>query len=121
MNNRPRKTIRLNYWKASPEMAAHITLYGSPAEIRIAANQKSFIGVREDGITLSGGTPSKINIQGLSDSMRYAGLIGDLPFPLSLVPVTLVNPMPSQVIIPPFMDMIPTVMRIGVAATGMIL
>ena len=109
MTIRPRKLIRLNYWKDKPELAAMIAIMGDPAEVRMAASPKSFVSVHEEGITLSGGFPSKIQVQGLSNSFVFAGMVQNLPFPLTLIPSTVASPMPQQVMKPPLAAILPMI------------
>lgn len=106
---RPSKVIRLNYWKTNKELAAMISVMGDPAEVRIAASPKSFVSVHEEGITLSGGFPSKIQVQGLSNSFIFAGMVQDVPFPLTLIPSTIASPIPRQIMRPPLMQILPTI------------
>lgn len=118
---RPQKTLRLKYSKPKEGTGAHVTVLGNPSEVRVAGSDNCFIGVRENGITLAGGSPSVINIQGLSSSMRYAGMLSDLPFPLSLMPTTMATPFPKQMVTPPFMDMIPIISELSLAAAAMVI
>lgn len=110
MPRRPQKTIRLNYHMPDPDYAANITVFGEPAEVRMASSPDTFVSIRKNGLSFSGSFPSKINIQGMSNSMKYAGgMIQDLPFPMALIPVTLATPFPKQIIIPPFNEILGTV------------
>lgn len=113
-NERPMKVIRLNYWddEASQKPRAHITMLAEPDEVRIGVD-KTFIGVSEDRLSLSGGYPSKFNIQGLSTSMRYAGMLQDSPFPLSLIPSTVATPFPKQIVVPPFLNTLPEIAKLA--------
>jgi hypothetical protein len=99
--SRPTKVFRLNYWNSDPELAAQFAILGKPSEIRISSSDKTFISIRDKGITLSPGTGNSVNIQGLSQGIVYAGMVGDLPFPMSLLPSTAVTPLPKQIIKPP--------------------
>ena len=110
--NRPQKTFRLNYWKVDPEFAAHFTVCGDPAEVRMAVNQKQFVAVHEKGITLSPGLSNSVNIQGLSHNLKYGGMLTDLPFPMSLIPSTLATPMPKQVVVPPLVKELPQIKQV---------
>ena len=114
---RPSKFLRLNYWQMSPEFGACIGVLGGPNEIILQATQKSFISIKEDVLTLSGGFPSKINIQGMPESIRYGGMLQDLPFPLSLVPSTIATPMPRLIIVPPFMGLLPQLTQLASVAS----
>lgn len=106
--DRAKKVIRLRYWGPAAKDDAHITFLEDPGELRLGVGGKSFFSVKEDQITLSGGTPSVFNIQGMSSSMKYAGMIQDLPFPLSIMPTTPYNPFPKQIMIPPMVNLIET-------------
>lgn len=104
--NRPSKIFRLNYWDNDPKLAASITLLGEPGEIRIQANPMSFISMKNGSMTLSPGNGGRINVQGLPASMKYAGMIQSVPFPLSLIPSTAVTPIPQHIIVPPFKGLV---------------
>ncbi len=109
---RPGKTLKLKHWESGKKSAAHVTVLAEPDEVRISAG-KSFITVKEDYASISGGTPSVINIQGLSSSMRYAGMLQDSPFPLSLLPSTMMTPFPKQIIAPPFLRLLPEIAKLA--------
>lgn len=113
---RPSKLLRLNYWQMTPEFGACIALLGDPAEVRIQSNQKSFISVREDSVTLSGGFPSVFNIQGMSSSFKFGGMLQDTPFPLTMMPQTY---LPRQIWSPPFMSMLPALNQLGSVASAL--
>ena len=115
---RPVKPMRLNYYRSMPEFHACISVLGDPAEVRISASKESFISVRDGGITLSGGTPSKINIQGMPDSIRYAGLITQQRFPLTLLPSNIFLPIPANRFNPPFRDLVKTIGTMSALATA---
>jgi len=119
MSTRPQKTWRMSYWSETGDVEAHISLLGDPGEVRIGVGGKSFIGVKEDSLTLSGGTPSRINIQGLSHNMKYAGMIQDLPWPLTMIPSTVATPFPNQIIVPPLLEQLPTIQQVAAIATSM--
>jgi hypothetical protein len=103
---RPQKIIRLNYAVSSPDMYANISIFGNPSEVRITSGEKSFISVKETGVTIGASSPAKINIQGMSGSMIYGGLLQDLPFPMSTMPVTPATPFAKQVFKPPMKELI---------------
>jgi len=103
---RPKKIIRLNFYNSNPAMGAHLTILGSPSEVRLGASPSSFMAVGTDGISLSPGLSNDVNIQGLSHNLKYAGMISDLPFPLSIIPVTIATPLPNQVMVPPMGELI---------------
>ena len=108
---RPQKTIRLNY--TDPEETAAITILGDPPEMRVGSAPNSFIATSPDGTSISGGFPSTINIQGMSSSMRYAGMLQDIPFPLSMIPSTAATPAPKQIFKPPFMEQLPMINQLA--------
>ena len=112
---RKQKTIRLDYLRNRPNNSmAAFTLFSGPAEARISVNQKQFIAINEKtGISLAPGTGSQINIQALPQSMRYGGMLMDLPFPLSIMPVTPFTPFPNQFIVPPLLGLVPTLAQLS--------
>jgi hypothetical protein len=116
---RPAKIFRLNLWDLGEDVSAAITLLGAPGEIRIQANQESFMNVRPDGLSLSPGRGNKISIQGLPATMRYAGMIQAVPFPLSLIPSTAITPIPQHVIVPPFKRLVPLLTKFANIASKM--
>jgi len=117
-NSRPKKALRLNYWSGNSTKAG-ITVYGEPDEVRIHANEKSFINVKEDRVTISGGQPSTINIQGLPQSMRYAAMIEATPWPLSMIPSTVATPIPQQIIKPPLVDLVPVIQQLSIILSSL--
>lgn len=120
MSTRPLKTWRMSYWNTdSSDAEASISLLGDPGEIRVSVGGKSFLGVKEDSLTLSAGTPAKINVQALSHSFKYGGMIQDLPWPLTMMPSTTYTPFPKQIISPPFLEQLPTIQQVAVIATSM--
>lgn len=120
MSQRPQKTWRMTYWGTEADAAeAHISLLKNPGEVKLGVGSKSFLSMKEDGLTLSGGFPSKINIQGLSSSFKYAGMIQDLPWPLTLIPSTTFTPLPKQIIVPPFVEQMPTIKQVAIIATSL--
>lgn len=120
MKRRRKKTIRLEYWGEDNSDTPHVTFLDDPREVRISAGPKSFISVHEDMISISGGQPSKINIQGLSNSMNYAGMIQDRPFPLTLIPSTIATPFPQQVVVPPFKELLPLLKDFSTIASSFV-
>lgn len=117
---RPRKIIRLSYWKEQSADEPLIMLLGNPGELRFSAGKKSFVSLKEGNVSISGGMPSTINIQGLSTSMKYAGMIQDLPFPLSIMPTTPYNPFPKQIINPPMKDLLPMIKDLSSLAQSLV-
>ena len=118
---RPMKVWKLNYWKADPEFAAALTVLGDPAEVRLAAADDAFISLRSGsfgGMTFSPGFGKRINIQALSGQMRYGGMIQDLPFPLSIIPVTPFTPFPNQNFRPPLENVLPAIRQFAIIASS---
>lgn len=121
MSTRPQKTWRMSYWgtpdgKAEP----HISILGDPGEARIGVGAKSFVSIKENGVTLSGGFPSKINIQGMSSSMKYAGMVQDLPWPFPLLASTSFTPLPKQIFVPPLVEELPLIQQVAIIATSLV-
>lgn len=117
---RPQRTWRTSYWVGDTEdVQGAISILGDPGEVRLGVGPKSFISIQEDRISISGGTPSTISIQGLSGNMRYAGMIQDLPWPLTMIPSTTFSPLPNQLIVPPFLEQLPTIQQVAVIATSL--
>lgn len=110
MSERKQRTIKLNYWD---DTGPHITLLEDPNEVRIASSDKSFMSLKDGHLTLSGGAPSKINIQGMSSSFKFAGMISDMPFPLTMIPSTMATPIPRQKVELPFMNIMPEIMKLS--------
>ena len=115
---RPQKIWKLNHWKNNEDFKASIVLLAEPNEVRISSGPKTFISVRDDGITLSPGTGSSVNIQGMSQNFKYGGLLSDLPFPLSLVPSTLATPFPAQFFSPPLGKLISIIKQVSVLSAA---
>lgn len=101
MSDRKQRIVKLDY-ESIDSPSPGIALFSDPAELRLFSSGSSFLNIRDNGITISGGIPSVINIQGMSSSFRYAGMLQDLPFPLSLIPSTAATPLPKQIPKPPF-------------------
>lgn len=121
MARRGMKIWKLNYWKVDPEYAAQITLMAEPAEVRIAAADNAFMSVRSGaggGITLSPGPGKNINFQAMPGNFRYGGMLQDLPFPLSIIPVTPFTPFPNQYFRPPLENILPTVAQFAIIASS---
>lgn len=103
MERRPAKIVRLNFvQKNSPFLA----VMADPGEVRMAASEKSFISVKEDGITISPSVPGKLNLQGLPGVIKYGGMLQDIPFPLGLLPAPF---LPKQIFVPPLGELLPTI------------
>lgn len=108
---RPGKFIRLNF--VSQGNAAMVAVLGDPNEVRISGSVRSFISVKEDGISIAAGMPSKISIQGLPGTFVYGTMIKDLPFPMGLIPGML----PKQVWVPPMAELLSTVRELSVLSS----
>jgi hypothetical protein len=106
---RPCKTTRLNHSLGNQDFGAAVQILGRPDEVKVMANDKTFISVREGGISISPGAGNNISFQGLPQNMRYAGMLMDLPFPLSLIPTTPFTPWPNQIIAPPLAPIMDTI------------
>ncbi len=111
--NRPGKFIRLNFAKQDPEV--FLALLGDPAEARLSVSKENFISIKEGVISISPGLPGKINIQGLPGTLKYGGMISELPFPLAMLPKTPLTPLPTHIIQPPLLELLPTIR--GIVAT----
>ncbi len=120
MTVRPQKPWRLNYWGDIGDAEPHMSLLGDPGEARIGVGAKTFISVKEDSITLGGGFPSRINVQGLSSSFKYAGMIKPVGFPLSLIPSTIFTPFPRERFEPPLRESLGTIRQTAIIATSLI-
>ena len=111
------KTYRLNYSFINDEPTSAIQILDNPAEIKIQANDKSFITVREGGVSFSAGIGNQFNFQGLPQNFRYGGMLQDLPFPLSIIPTTPFTPWPNQIIAPPLAPIMDTLRLVtGIAS-----
>ena len=118
---RPQKTWRMSYWGVPGDTSAeaYVSILDDPGEVRFGVGAKSFISVKEDGMTLSGGVPSKINIQGLPGSIKYAGMVQDINWPLTMIPSTVATPIPRQRVVPPLLEVLPTIQQVAIIATSM--
>lgn len=119
-DERAKKVIRLHYWGPTRDDEPYLTLLDTPGELRMGVGPKAFISVKKDQISLSGGTPSVISIQGMSSSMKYAGMLQDLPFPLTMIPSTTFTPLPKQIMVPPLLDMLETVRQVATIASSLV-
>ena len=118
---RPMKCIRINYAQNVPSrhMAA-FSIFGDPAEARMSVNNGQFVAVNEKtGVSMSPGFGKQINIQALPHNMRYGGILMDLPFPLSVIPVTPFTPFPNQLFVPPMLGLVPTLLQIALILGSM--
>ena len=97
-----------------------MSFMANPGELRLGVGDKSFMSFKDNQISLSGGTPSVFSIQGMSSSMKYAGMIQDLPFPLSIMPTTPYNPFPKQIMIPPMLELIETIGQVASMASSLL-
>lgn len=120
---RAQKTFRINFWKQDPEFAANLTLFAAPAEARLSASDSTFISVRggeNKGITIAPGTGASVNLQIMPQNLKYAGMITDLAFPMSLIPSTMSTPFAKQVISPPLIKQMPAIKQIAQAAASFV-
>lgn len=114
---RKTKTYRLSHSFIDADPTAAIQILDSPAEIKIQANDKTFVTIREGGVSFSAGIGNQFNFQGLPQNMRYAGMLCDLPFPLSIIPTTPFTPWPKQIICPPLAPIMDTLRLVtGIAS-----
>ena len=104
---RKAKYIRLSY--RGNEIGPTLALLAGPNEARLGASDKSFISLKEDGITIAPGSPGSINFQTLPGGSKYAGMVQDLPFPLAMLPKTLASPLPTHVFTLPMEEFIPAI------------
>jgi len=113
MAQRPQKIWKLNYWSTVLKANPQIQLLQNPAEVKISTSPTSFIGVGDGYVSISGGQPSKISIQALPEQVTYAGILGQVPFIMQMIPSTLVTPIPQTRFKPPFQELIPLVSQIA--------
>jgi len=112
---RKKKVIKLNFMNNVDLKTAYIAQLDQPHELRMGVGPNTFLDIQNNIITLSGGTPSQFNIQGLN--LMFAGMIQTSTFPFSLIPSTIATPNPAQSIKPPFLDLIPVIQQISIAAS----
>lgn len=118
---RRKKVFKLNYLHQNSGLKdAHISLLDGPDEVRLGVGADTFLSIRDGIISLGAGTPSTINIQGFSSSMVFAGMVRNQSFPLTLFPSTIASPIPQQAIAPPFLDLIPQLQQLAIAASMMV-
>tara|TARA_Y100000034_G_scaffold135544_1_gene207924 strand:+ start:2553 stop:2897 length:345 start_codon:yes stop_codon:yes gene_type:complete len=75
----PQKIWQLDPW--DEEGTSHVTL--RQKEVIVGASSTSFLHVNEDGISLYGGSPSRITLGTLSPS--YCSFVVDMPWPATLL------------------------------------
>ena len=107
MARRKAKYFRIDYKNA--EVGPAVSLFKDPDEARIGATDKAFISIKADGITIAPGSPGSINFQTLPGGNKYAGVIQDLPFPLAMLPKTLVTPLPTHIFTLPLEEFMPAI------------
>jgi hypothetical protein len=117
---RPQKTWKLNHWNRDRGNTPFFQLSGNEPEAKMAANQKTFISAREGGISISPGPGNNVNFQGLSHNMKYGGMIQDLPFPMSMIPITPFTPFPLQTFSPPLKELVPIIAQLSVMASSFV-
>ena len=113
--SRKTKSVKLDYWDEGE--GAHVTVADDPNEVRIGVDPKNFISIREGVVNISPGLGGKFNLQGMSGSMRYGGMIQDTPFPLSLIPSTMATPIAKQTFTPPFQTLLPDLKQAAAIAS----
>lgn len=121
MNSRPAKSLRLSFVKTDRTGNAYLQVLGRPAEVKLGTTEKTFISIREDGISLSPGIGNNVNIQALPQNLRYGGLLMDLPFPLSIIPTTPFTPFPKQVFSVPLAKILPFIVDLSLLASSLVL
>lgn len=104
---RPAKVLRINYFSDAEIHNAFIGVWASPGEVKMGVGNDTFMSLTDHGISMSPGFGKKINVQGMTQDVVYGGLITDLPWPLSMIPVTPFTPFPNQVIRPPLKELLP--------------
>lgn len=118
---RPIKSIRLSYWGKDSDDQPHLTLLGEPGEARLAANADTFLSIEEGKISFGTGKGGSVNIQGLSHNFVYAGMVADMSFPLTLLPSTLVTPIPQQRFRPPLKEILPLLRDMAFITSSMLI
>jgi hypothetical protein len=98
---RPVKTLRITHRANDPNFSAYLQVLGEPGEVRMGVGDKTFISVRDGGISLSPGIGNNISIQGMPQNIKFGGMLANIDFPLSVIPITPFNPLPIQRISPP--------------------
>jgi hypothetical protein len=94
---------------------------GKPAEVKLSSSDKTFLSVRQSGITLSPGIGNNINLQALPQNLRYGGMLSDLPFPLSILPTTPFTPFPKQIFNPPLAKIVPFLVDMSAIASSLVI
>ena len=116
----PRKVYKLNYWKSDLDLAASLVIEGSPSSIKIKSSNDHFVAVSDNGITLSPGIGKSINVQGMSSTFKYGGLLQNLPFPSSIIPITTFTPLPTQTFVLPLAQLLPTIRDMNLIASSFV-
>lgn len=127
---RPGKYYRLKYSenksgrssskKGEEDQEPVIAILADPGEVRVAGSANSFISITPNGISISGGFPSRISIQGLSQSLTFGGMVKNLEFPLTLLPSTPVTPLPQQRFAPPMSPMMKPIIELSKFLTSLL-
>jgi len=115
--DRPVRQFRLNGWKNDPDFAGGLAVYGEPAETRMYAAPESFVAVKKGSVSLSPGLGGDINLQAMSQNMKYGGMLIDLPFPMSIMPINPMTPFPNQIFLPPFLQLLPQIRELAQLAS----
>lgn len=119
-STRPQKTWKLQHWNEDKTLSPFFQLSGRPSEAKMAANIRTFISAKENGISISPGPGNNVNFQGLSHNMKYAGMVQDLPFPASMIPITPFTPFSMQVFSPPLKELVPTIAQLTLMASSFV-
>lgn len=112
---RPAKFFKLNF--SSLGSGAMISIMSNPDEARISGSLRSFISIKEDGITIAPGRPNKIMMQALPGSIKYAGMVQDVPFPLGLIPIGFI---PKQIFNPPLAELLPIIRDVSIISSSFV-
>ena len=99
--SRPHKLIKLKY---SPEFLGYV--YVGASEARIGAGNKAYVSCTESGVTIGGGFPSNITFNTLAPC--WGGLVTDIPWPLSMIPMFV----PTQIPKIPFLKLLPVLPKV---------
>lgn len=86
--------------------------YISRDEWRAGAGNFAYLSITPDGLTLSGGAPSRIIFNTLSPI--YGSIVRDTPFPLTLLPSALAPP--KQIPAIPLASLLPEIQSLAQAA-----
>lgn len=115
---RPRKSWVLRDWNSNNDITCpQVHLLGDPDEVVVNVGDKTFFSIKDGAFTMAGGTPCKINVQGLPHNFIFGGMVQDLMWPLTMIPSTTYTPYPRQIIKPPLVEVLPDIVQIASIAT----